>query len=47
MTDEGLVEHRSGLVLGPETTSALDATSVPLVRMAAMVALGSPAVCLE
>jgi hypothetical protein len=45
MIDEGFVEDVAGL--GLVTTSALDPKTVALLREAASVAIGSPALCLE
>jgi 4-carboxymuconolactone decarboxylase len=47
MIDEGFVEDQAGLGLGPAAASALDPKTAALLRVAASVALGSPAVCLE
>jgi alkylhydroperoxidase/carboxymuconolactone decarboxylase family protein YurZ len=47
MIDEGFVEDRAGLGLGPAGISALDPTTAALLQIAVSVALGSPAVCLE
>jgi 4-carboxymuconolactone decarboxylase len=47
MIDEGFVEDRTGLGLGPAGISALDPTTAALLQIAVSVALGSPAVCLE
>ena len=45
MIDEGFVDDVAGL--GLVTTSALDPKTVALLRVAASVAIGSPAVCRE
>jgi carboxymuconolactone decarboxylase family protein len=47
MIDEGFVEDEAGLGLDPAGTSALDPRTTALLQVAASVALGSPAVCLE
>jgi alkylhydroperoxidase/carboxymuconolactone decarboxylase family protein YurZ len=47
MIDEGFVEDEAGLGLGLVGTSALDPKTAALLRIAASVALGSPAVCLQ
>ena len=47
MIDEGFVEDRAGLGLGLAGMSALDPKTAALLQIAASVALGSPAVCLE
>jgi 4-carboxymuconolactone decarboxylase len=47
MIDEGLVEDEAGLGLGQACTSALDPKTSALLRVAALVAIGSSAVCLE
>ena len=47
MIDEAFVEDEAGLGLGPVKTSALDPRTVALLLVAASVATGSPAVCLE
>jgi alkylhydroperoxidase/carboxymuconolactone decarboxylase family protein YurZ len=47
MIDEGLVEGEAGLGLGQARTSALDPKTAALLRVAASVAIGSSAVCLE
>jgi 4-carboxymuconolactone decarboxylase len=47
MIDEGLVEDQAGLRLDPAAGSALDGKTVALLRVAAVVAIGSSAVCLE
>jgi 4-carboxymuconolactone decarboxylase len=45
--DEGFVEDRAGLGFDPAGISALDAKTVALLRLAALVATGSSSVCLE
>ena len=47
MIDEGFVEGEAGLGLGPVKTSAVDPKTVALLHVAVLVAIGSPAVCLE
>jgi 4-carboxymuconolactone decarboxylase len=47
MIDEGFVEDRAGLGLGPAAASALDPKTAALLQVGVSVALGSPAVCLE
>ena len=47
MIDEGFVSGEAGLGLGLAGTSALDPRTVALLQVAALVAIGSPAVCLE
>jgi 4-carboxymuconolactone decarboxylase len=47
MIDEGFVEDRAGLGLGPVAASALDPKTAALLQLGVSVALGSPAVCLE
>jgi 4-carboxymuconolactone decarboxylase len=47
MIDEGLVEGEAGLGLGQACTSTLDPKTAALLRVAASVAIGSSAVCLE
>ncbi len=47
MIDEGFVEDKAGLGLGPAATAALDPRTAALLHMAVSVAIGSPAVCLE
>ena len=47
MIDEGFVEDKAGLGLGLAGTSALDPKTAALLQVAASVAGGSPAVCLE
>ena len=45
--DEALVEGQAGLGLDPAGMSALDAKTAALLRLGALVATGSSAVCLE
>ena len=45
--DEGFVEDQAGLGLGQAEAWVLDPKTAELVRVAALVATGSPAVCLE
>jgi alkylhydroperoxidase/carboxymuconolactone decarboxylase family protein YurZ len=45
--DESFVEDQAGLALDPAGISALDAKTTALLRLAALVATGSSAVCLE
>jgi 4-carboxymuconolactone decarboxylase len=47
MIDEGFVEDQAGLGLGPAAASALDPKTAALLQVGVLVALGSPAVCLE
>jgi alkylhydroperoxidase/carboxymuconolactone decarboxylase family protein YurZ len=47
MIDEGFVEDEAGLGLDPAATAALDPRTAALLQVAVMVAIGSPAVCLE
>ena len=47
MIDEGFVEDQAGLGLGLAGTSALDPKTAALLQLAASVAIGSSAVCLE
>jgi 4-carboxymuconolactone decarboxylase len=47
MIDEGFVEDQAGLGLGLAGASALDPKTAALLRVAVLVAIGSPAVCLE
>lgn len=47
MIDEGFVEDEAGLGLDPAQASALDPKTAVLLQVAASVAIGSPAVCLE
>ena len=47
MVDEGFVENQGGLRLGTAAPSALDPKTAALLQLAAAVALGSPAGCLE
>ena len=45
--DEGFVEDQAGLGLGMPASRFLDPKTAALVQMGALVAIGSPAVCLE
>src|SRR6516165_5625848 len=45
--DEGIVEDQAGLRLSQAEAWVLDPKTAELVRVAALVATGSPAVCLE
>ncbi len=47
MIDEGFVEGEAGLGLSLAKTSALDPKTAALLQVAVLVAIGSPAVCLE
>jgi alkylhydroperoxidase/carboxymuconolactone decarboxylase family protein YurZ len=47
MIDEGFVEDQAMLGVGQAETLALDRKTVALLQVGALVALGSPAVCLE
>jgi len=47
MIDEGFVEDQAGLGLGIAAALTLDPKTAALLQLAASVALGSPAVCLE
>ena len=47
MIDEGFVVDEAGLGLGAAGTSALDPRTAALLQVAASVAIGSSAVCLE
>jgi len=47
MIDEGFVVDEAGLGLGVAGTSALDPRTAALLQVAASVAIGSSAVCLE
>jgi alkylhydroperoxidase/carboxymuconolactone decarboxylase family protein YurZ len=47
MIDEGFVEDQAGFRLGLTGTSALDPKTAALLQIAASVAIGSPAVCLQ
>jgi len=47
MIDEDFVVNEAGLGLGLAGTSALDPRTAALLQVAASVAIGSPAVCLE
>jgi 4-carboxymuconolactone decarboxylase len=45
--DEGFVEDHAGLGLGLPASRLLDQKTTALVRVGALVAIGSPGVCLE
>ena len=45
--DEGFVEDQAGLGLGLPGSRCLDPKTAALVRVGALVAIGSPPVCLE
>jgi len=45
--DEGFAEDRAGLGLGLAASQVLDPKTAALVRVGALVAVGSPGVCLE
>src|SRR5215831_6424282 len=45
--DEGFVEDHAGLGLGVAASRCLDPKTAALVRVGALVAIGSPGVCLE
>jgi len=45
--DEGFVEDQAGLGLGLPASRLLDPKTAALVRVGALVAIGSPGVCLE
>jgi alkylhydroperoxidase/carboxymuconolactone decarboxylase family protein YurZ len=45
--DERFVEDQAGLGLGLDTARVLDPKTAALVRVGALAAIGSPAVCLE
>jgi 4-carboxymuconolactone decarboxylase len=47
MIDEGFVEDHARLGLGLPATSALDPKTAALLQVAASVAMGSSAICLE
>ena len=47
MIDEGLVQDQAGLRLDLAAAPALDAKTAALLRVAALVAISSPGVCLE
>ena len=47
MIDEAFVTDEAGLGVGLVKTSSLDPRTAALLRVAASVAIGSPAVCLE
>jgi len=45
--DEGVVQNQAGLGLGQARAWVMDPKTAALVQMGALVAIGSPAVCLE
>ena len=45
--DEGVVQDQAGLALDQGRAWAMDPKTAALVQMGALVAIGSPAVCLE
>ena len=45
--DEGFVQDQAGLGLGQARARVMDPKTAALVQMGALVAIGSPAVCLE
>jgi alkylhydroperoxidase/carboxymuconolactone decarboxylase family protein YurZ len=45
--DEGFARAQAGIDFSPSGSSALDPAVAELVRIAALVAMGSPEVCLE
>jgi 4-carboxymuconolactone decarboxylase len=45
--DEGVIENQAGPALDPPADWALDPKAAALVRLGALVAVGSPEVCLE
>jgi hypothetical protein len=47
MIDEQIVEDQAGLGLDLAADSVLDAKTAALLRVAALVAIGSPGICLE
>ena len=47
MIDEGIVEDQAGPELDLAVAAVLDAKTAALLRIAALVAIGSPRVCLE
>jgi alkylhydroperoxidase/carboxymuconolactone decarboxylase family protein YurZ len=47
IVDDGFVESQAGLGLGMSGTRVLDARTARLVQVAALAAIGAPAVCLE
>lgn len=47
IVDDGFVEDQSGLGLGLAGARVLDPKTAALVRVGALAAIGSPAVCLE
>jgi len=47
LVDESFVEGQARLGLGPAEVSALDPKTATLLQVAASVAIGAPAACLE
>lgn len=47
LVDEGFIEAGAGLRLDQAPSSALDAKTAALLQLGAVVAIGSPAVCLQ
>ncbi|MGE5132983.1 MAG: carboxymuconolactone decarboxylase family protein [Gemmatimonadota bacterium] len=47
IVDEGVVNDRAGLRLDPADTWVLDPKTAALVRLGALMAIGSPEICLE
>jgi 4-carboxymuconolactone decarboxylase len=47
MIHEGFIEDEAGLGLDPAAASTLDPKTAALLQVGVLVALGSPAVCLE
>ena len=47
MIDEGFVQDKAGLGIDLAATPALDPKTAALLQLGALVAIGSPAVCLE
>jgi alkylhydroperoxidase/carboxymuconolactone decarboxylase family protein YurZ len=47
MIDEGFVEDEAGLGLDPAATAAVDPKTAALLHVGVLVAIGSPAACLE
>jgi alkylhydroperoxidase/carboxymuconolactone decarboxylase family protein YurZ len=45
--DESVVQDQAGLAVGPDAAPVLDPKTAALVRIGALVAIGSPAACLE
>ena len=45
--DEGVVQNQAGLGLGQARAWVMDPKTAALVQMGALVAIGSPSVCLE